>query len=1114
MLKNKIKFTNKCLLLALTCATTTPAAAQVTMPNQTYVLPTTATIELHHGTFNSNQLYINGFIQTGQIPIAIPLRPKFNATWNQTYPNIPYDVATNGYDFTTTFIFNQTNLTNTYSLANHQVITDLSDYKDTNAKTYTLPNNKGSFYASVSVDALKVQLDSGQHWNANDNVSLRAYPDSIFKEITVNNGGSFAAKTLYISGAATLNLNTGGKVTVDKLDQHNNFNWNGGTLEILDGIDVRHTGTSDALGDKTISTGRTLSLGGTSTVKYANGLRINGGTLNLNGNLTVSQNGTLNQTSGNITYGPNSITEFSAFGKGYFAGTQTLSQNATLKITQESDVTMTDSLRLSNANVIVDGYKATLTVDSDYDTSDPFIAFSSIGYSSTATFKNTAKGHFHSRALYLGQTANSNSTSKLNIESGAQVTVNALFTAQGSKGTSTINITGANSKLIQRGTTNYSHLYIGTASADSSTFASTATVNLTNGGTLQTSNYSASTRMQIKHNGTLNINGGTLDARNNIDVIGGTINHTAGSFLLANNKRLRFTEEAQANFAGEHHFNNGKILNVRDGSNVTYSGKLIVGQTSTATLNVDGSGSTLNLGNNTIASNSWGNGTGTTNTSFSNNSVTNFNYQLTNIGVTSNSSGTTNFMIQSGATVTTNSLAIGTDRGLNTTLSIDGTNSKLTLKTNSTLTAGGANAGWTNINITNGGQLLTGTGHTTIQQKGILNLASGTLTANSDLNINGPIARLNQTAGTLNLNKNLNVISGTFNQTGGTTNFAPDSTMTFSQNAVGYVKEIKKLNINTGSQIFTQDLQVGTNTDAGEINLNDPGSWLTINGTNGLTIGGGTGSGIGTVNLNGGNARVNSGPTTINQTGTLNITDGYLEVWSDITLNGGTINIDGNGGLNMYNTSINDTTGTSQLDLLNGQLHDAKNINLDLNHQGGLLANQSFNHTLNIDGNYTMSENASLTLSLSSKDQIYGLSITGDATLDGHLELFDAALYTAQFGDQLEIITANTITGQFDSISLDSLSHLLDLELIYESNRVIAEVISKLKGDYDIDGDVDTDDLNYVKANFGSTTNLQDLAAVRNNFGNTLPPATSIPEPSTLLILLVTTLTLSRRSNI
>ncbi|MGL4513745.1 MAG: hypothetical protein ACRCT8_11700 [Lacipirellulaceae bacterium] len=81
-------------------------------------------------------------------------------------------------------------------------------------------------------------------------------------------------------------------------------------------------------------------------------------------------------------------------------------------------------------------------------------------------------------------------------------------------------------------------------------------------------------------------------------------------------------------------------------------------------------------------------------------------------------------------------------------------------------------------------------------------------------------------------------------------------------------------------------------------------------------------------------------------------------------------------------------------------------------------------------------------------------------------------------------------------------------------------------GDTNADGAVNLTDLNNVKNNFGLASppavgdargaidgiiNLADLNAVKNNFGQTNPGATSIPEPSALILGLVAVAGLARR---
>jgi hypothetical protein len=124
-------------------------------------------------------------------------------------------------------------------------------------------------------------------------------------------------------------------------------------------------------------------------------------------------------------------------------------------------------------------------------------------------------------------------------------------------------------------------------------------------------------------------------------------------------------------------------------------------------------------------------------------------------------------------------------------------------------------------------------------------------------------------------------------------------------------------------------------------------------------------------------------------------------------------------------------------------------------------------------------------------------------------------------GQSCEIFIAGSLTGTFDSVigvpsrSLYGLFWTVD----YTPTSVILST-SALPGDIDLDGDVDRSDAAIFSQFFGresgsvwttgdfdgdTTTTLADLVLLQSNLGQTSlsPAAAAVPEPSTLLLMLV-----------
>lgn len=158
--------------------------------------------------------------------------------------------------------------------------------------------------------------------------------------------------------------------------------------------------------------------------------------------------------------------------------------------------------------------------------------------------------------------------------------------------------------------------------------------------------------------------------------------------------------------------------------------------------------------------------------------------------------------------------------------------------------------------------------------------------------------------------------------------------------------------------------------------------------------------------------------------------------------------------------------------------------------------------------------------SLNSFDRLVA---SGDVVLDGFLsididDISPGVPFVPVLGNTFNIITANTVTGEFDLADISGMPSGLTFHIEYLSNAVQLQVVSKpfFAADFDDDGDVDlTDlaiwdaafDLNQLgDANGDNRTDIDDWTVWRDQFGSApSPPASlAVPEPdaSTIAIAL------------
>ena len=128
--------------------------------------------------------------------------------------------------------------------------------------------------------------------------------------------------------------------------------------------------------------------------------------------------------------------------------------------------------------------------------------------------------------------------------------------------------------------------------------------------------------------------------------------------------------------------------------------------------------------------------------------------------------------------------------------------------------------------------------------------------------------------------------------------------------------------------------------------------------------------------------------------------------------------------------------------------------------------------TLTINGSYTQTSDGALHIELgggsarsNGHDQ---LVISGNASLDGALQLLLVNTCKLPVGQEFVVLTSNALTGQFSAVE-----GLAGLHVIYDDQSVIVKVVEEIcLADVSCDGLVNVDDLLAVIGTWGACTDV------------------------------------------
>ncbi len=198
--------------------------------------------------------------------------------------------------------------------------------------------------------------------------------------------------------------------------------------------------------------------------------------------------------------------------------------------------------------------------------------------------------------------------------------------------------------------------------------------------------------------------------------------------------------------------------------------------------------------------------------------------------------------------------------------------------------------------------------------------------------------------------------------------------------------------------------------------------------------------------------------------------------------------------------------------ILANNVGSVASLSLGATSAGTLFLSQS--GSLTVIDEYTQTADGSLIMVIGSSSSSL-LSIDGEATLDGEIEVQLASGFAPSWGDSFEILSVEgLISGEFATVLLPGLSDGLVLRLAYTNDSVLVEV--RLGGDFNNDGIVDASDYTVWRDALGSTENLladgngngvvdqADYVVWASAFGATASSnssGVSTPEPSAIVML-------------
>jgi len=476
------------------------------------------------------------------------------------------------------------------------------------------------------------------------------------------------------------------------------------------------------------------------------------------------------------------------------------------------------------------------------------------GATAFLAFNNSSSGTFSNLKIDVSPDASTSGT--LNIQSGALVTSSGLSIATtAAANTGTVTITGTNSRLTLNGAANVD---IGATSLSTGSL-NVNSLGIFNGTTGTTT---------VHQTGAVSISSATYNANGDFTIDGGLLTLSGGNFNLAAAKTLTVQNGGDFNVtnppatyilpavivtgSGSTFTTTASLLvgnfstfDVLSGADVSASGSLLLGTFGDGTMTVDGAGSSL-----TSASAIIGQGGLDGFLTFKNGSTGSLGAIQLDEGTAPNGSGI--FFIQTGAQVTGTSLTMSDDGGINhaSNLNVSSAGSSFTLTGAATATLGAASGSPATLRALSSGTFNSGTGLTTVNATGTIEITGGVYTSHGNLTLNGgQLTR--DAAGVFGIDagKTLTVqaggdavFTGPYSDATASTILVTGSGSTLTSTQGIGIEAGAALSVTSGGSVSGTAFNIGTTGgDGSSVVVNGVGSSLTANFTN-MAVGGNTGS--------------------------------------------------------------------------------------------------------------------------------------------------------------------------------------------------------------------------------------------------------------------------------